>query len=249
MAPIKKVKNDDITPEAAKKPSNAKELDEKINESNKKSTNFKSLPKVNEPVIYLANKESADFKNLHKDIHSVMNDIHISNNSTLAAVNAGTINIKDLIKTEGARIKELEEDVLSKLKMSSSDIIESIKEIDTSLISKDDIDSSLQKMSDDLSDKLVSQNQLQIENYSSIIELLSVVNCNSGAIAQTVNELSDNTIKADNQFKYINECILSILDNMKALHSKMESKFNIAIVMTAVSILSSIITLCVLIFS
>lgn len=298
MAPRKK---NDITPEAAKKPSNNKDLDKKIDKSSDDIVHNKTVhkePRNSSIFIGTSNESltkvdtlSENFEKLYKDIYNMRNDNNLSSNSILAAVNAGVINIKDCIKTNSNN-SELENKVSSVLELEKSnsdkyiDIIDSIKEvnesmkeIDESLITKEDIDSSLQKVSDDISDKLVSQNQLQIENYNSIIELLNIVNCNNGGISQSVNELSNklsthmsnsfnNDMHLSKSVQDLAKCLLDINENIGKNMQSMETKLTnevenkaslylnkikfyigMAITVSAISALSSIIALCMMLFS
>lgn len=260
MATRNTKKKDDITPDTIKKQSESEDLVE-------------SKFSVAKDIIIEKNNTNydvisfKDFEKLEKDIHNMRNDNNISSNNILAAVNTGVLNIKDYIKTKTSN-EELEKNIdrILELEKSNSDkgisIIESIDELASSI--PEDIDKSIEGLSNDLSDKLVSQNQLQIDNYNNIIELLNLINCNNGGIDQSVKDLGS---KISNRMNDMEICNTSINNRMIDIDRSIQSmdehltvkfykkvstylnKITIAIILSGVSAITSIVTLLIALFS
>lgn len=255
-------KKDDITPDAVKKQSENKDLESKF--AIAKNATIESI--IKKEIIDTISFE--DFEKLEKDIHNMRNDNNISSNSILAAVNAGVLNIKDYIKTRTSN-EELEKNISSILELSKHNfdnglsLKSSIDELAESLLTKEDIDRSIENLSIDLSDKLVSQNQLQIDNYNGIIELLNLINCNNGGIDQSVKDLSFKISNYMSDMEVSNTSISNkIIDINKNMQSMDEytakfykkasiylNKIIIAIILSGVSAITSIVTLLIVLFS
>lgn len=250
-------KKDDITPDTIKKQSENKDSEFKFSIA---KGNF--IERIDNTI------SSKDFEKLEKDIHNMRNDNNISSNSILAAVNTGVLNIKDYIKTRTSN-EELEKNISSILELSKHNfdngvsLKSSIDELGESLLTKEDIDRSIENLSNDLSDKLVSQNQLQIDNYNGIIELLNLINCNNGGIDQSVKDLSfkisnymsdmevSNTF-ISNKIIDINKNIQSMDEYAAKFYKKASiylNKIIIAIILSGVSAITSIVTLLIVLFS
>lgn len=256
-------KKDDITPDAVKKQSENKDLESKF--AIAKNATIEAFIKK-EIIDTISFK---DFEKLEKDIHNMRNDNNISSNSILAAVNTGVLNIKDYIKTRTSN-EELEKNISSILELSKHNfdngvsLKSSIDELGESLLTKEDIDRSIENLSTDLSDKLVSQNQLQIDNYNGIIELLNLINCNNGGIDQSVKDLSFKISNYMSDMEVSNTSIINkIIDinkNMQSMDEHLTMKFYkkastylnkiiIAIILSGVSAITSIVTLLIVLFS
>lgn len=222
MAPRKKT---DITPDSAKKQSNNVDLNKKIDLASLSS----STATYNNKTIY-----SESFDKLSKEIYNIRNDNSISSNSVLAAVNTGVLNIKDYIKTNFPNdkidsIEKITSEMAELLRdIPDEKIIESLKEVNDSMIKKEDIDTSLNTMSQDISDKLVSQNQLQIDNYNNMIELLNITNCNNGALSQKLDHINDEVDylydSTANTNIYMNSIANNIIDIQSFIDKNMQSQ-------------------------
>ena len=259
MATRNTKKKDDITPDTIKKQSESKDLESKLSIA-------KDIIIEKNNTKYYDAISSEDFEKLEKNIHNMRNDNNISSNSILAAVNTGVLNIKDYIKTRTSN-EELEKNISSLLELSKHNfdnavsLKSSIDELGESLLTKEGIDNSIENLSNDLSDKLVSQNQLQIDNYNGIIELLNLINCNNGGIDQSVKDLGSKISNCMNDMEIcntsINNRMIDIDRSIQSMDEHLTVKFykkvstylNKIIIAIGVSAITSIVVLLIVLFS